>query len=515
MNGTKTEEKDPISNYLKKPIVNKKYFVDNCYNNPSLLKTRPQTQISAFSQTFSYALNPELKNEKSAVIESSNPKFKKKPLKIREKIIIPKKRKFLLTSRENNSKELNSNVNYNSKQIRPFTQTCSEEIKIPVKITDSLKINTCMEIDRNTNNIKLATMSSIEEPGGSFSDRLVNSLFRKNNMASIKKSLVSQSVKEKKNLESSRNSNSPQINNFCKSPLMPDSNPKNKEFEIYMNTKNYKLSKKIINSLKNVFEQTIKERSNSSDKAMAEMKILETFNNLLIHLSNIPSIITECIKKREKREEFFHAITFISLELSQTKDYSLLVDGMKLQAKLYKIYGDYNKSLQIYNNCLQLCNKHELYKMKTKIYKRLGKLFLELQNFKKSKSNFIKSLQMAWFVSSKKYELAIYDQLGMIAYYEGDIEKAKYYHNRMIDCELEHKNSSIRLVAISKIKSKIEMRKNMEANYMLSEANWVSSDEEEVGLYEIKKKKEKHDIFQIKSFSIKYIYFLIIFIFSS
>lgn len=514
MNGVKTEENDPTSKYLIKPTANKKYFVDNCYKNPSLLKTRPQTQISAFSQTFSYALNPELKNEKSAVIEGSYPKLKNKPLKIREKILIPKKRKILLTSRESdNSKEIHMNVNYSFKQIRPFTQTTLEEVKIPVKITDSLKINTCMEIDRNTSNLKYASMSSIEESGGSFSDRLVNSLFRKNDISTIKKGLVSQTVQGKKIFEISRNSNSPQINNPLKSPLMPDSNPRSKEYEIYMNTKNYKLSKKIINSLKNVFQQTITERSNSSEKAMVEMKILETFNNLLTHLSNIPSIITECIKKRENREEFFHAITFISLELSQTKDYSLLVDGMKLQAKLYKIYGDYNKSLQIYNNCLQLCNKHELYKMKTKIYKRLGKLYLDLQNFKKSKSNFIKSLQMAWFVSSQKYELAIYDQLGMIAYYEGDIDKAKYYHNRMIDCELERSDSSIRLVAISKIKSKIEMRKNMEANYMVSETNWASSDEEEVGLYEIKKKKEKNDVFQIKSYfyipnSIFIIYFL-------
>jgi tetratricopeptide (TPR) repeat protein len=380
--------------------------------------------------------------------------------------------------------DINSSNELRPFDFRPHTQVSSrKQTENELRSSRSIK-------DNNDN----GTFSSLEFPQDSFSGSLIKALFRQNNIKSVRNSLIEQTVGLKR-----KTSDSPILNfkNY-KFPNMPEGVGNKKEFEVYLNMKNYKLSKNILNWLKKVCETTLKERPKTSDHAYVDQKIMDIYTTLLHHLSNIPSMINECVNNRDNREDLFSSISLMAAELMQTKDFGLYVESLKLQAKIFKIYGDFSKSLQTYTQAMQLCNKHNLYKLKTKVYKRLGKLYLELQNLPKAKSNFIKSLQMAWFVSSQKYELLAYDLLGLIAYYEGSIEKAKYYHNRMITCELEDINSAIRLVAISKIKNKIEMRRSMENNFML-DANVVSSDEEEEGLYEVKKKKEDFEIYLTKS----------------
>ena len=346
--------------------------------------------------------------------------------------------------------------------------------------------------------IKINSFNSIELPHDSLTGALLTSLFRQNQSKSTRKSIIQQTLSEIRKFSVISNGiMSPRMKSSnYKNPMIAENISKDKELEAHLNMKNYKLSKSILNSLKKICETAILERPKTSDPSYIEQKILEIYTTLLNHLSNIPSIIEYSIKHRDNKDELFSGISNMTNELTHTRNYSLLVEGYKLQAKIYKIYGDFSKSLQVYIQAMQLCNKYELFKLKTKIYKRLGKLYLELQNIPKAKSNFIKTLQMAWYVSSKKYELIAYDLLGLIAYYEGAIDKAKFYHNRMLKCELEDKNSSLRIVAMTKIKTKIELRKSMENNYMIAD-NAVSSDEDEVGLYEVIKKKENIDFYNI------------------
>ena len=332
------------------------------------------------------------------------------------------------------------------------------------------------------------------------SGSLIKSLFRQNNLRAVRNSLIQQSAELRRKISENTNGcNSPTLSpKIYKTPNLPEGMAKKKELEIYLNMKNYKLSKTILGWLKNVCENTIKDHPKNADQAFVDKKIVEIYSTLVHHLSNVPTLVTECVNNRDNKEELFTSLTLMTAELMQTRDYGLYVEGLKLQAKIFKIYGDFSKSLQTYTQAMHLCNKHDLYKLKTKIYKRVGKLYLNLQNLRKAKSCFIKALEMAWFVSSKKYELIAYDLLGLIAFYDGAIEKAKYYHNRMLNCELEDQKSAIRLVEISKIKNKIEIRKSMESNFMV-ETGAASSDEEEVGLYEVKKKKEDFEIYLTKS----------------
>lgn len=500
MNSLKTD--NSISGYLKETKSHSKliYRLETGYKNISSLKTRPHTQISAFSQTFTNMPSININKEISEIITKPKtqmtifiPKVKDKLTQVRP----PTESSLKTTKLKNRYKRKNLKCISLEKQQNSFDSKKYYDTVLtdtnPQKKNDNL----------DSSKLEINQLNSIEIPQKSFVGNLMSSLFRQNNLKSVRNFLVSEKESEIKNAREGNKSpsHSPKI---FKGPILAQASSHDKELDVYMNVKNYKLSKNIVNSLKKFCEKILLDRSKKSDQIYVESKITEIYSTLLTHLVNLPSMITECVNKRNNREELFISMALMTAELAQTKDFGLYVEGLKLQAKIYKTYGNLNKSLQIYNQAKQLCNKHDLYKLKTKIYKRLGKLYLELQSLRKAKSNFIKTLELSWFVSSKKYELLAYDLLGLIAFYEGSIEKAKYYHNRMINCELEPENSSIRLIAISKIKNKIDLRKNSENNFTLLGNALVSSDEEEVGLYEIKKKEENYEIYLTPS---KILYF--------
>ena len=493
------------SNFLKLQSKAPAYRLEASYRNPSRsLRTRPNTQISAFSQTFTNGIGSplEIQRETSEVIHVS-----KNSLVIPQTELVVGAERLSVTSkwktrpsinmRVNSKKFLNLNLKLKMNAVsapeesRPF----DNRSQIQIFQRGQYDISSKKHKDSNENiNSSSENYNSAELP---VSGSLIKSLFRVNNLRAVRNSLIQQSAELRRKI--SENTNSPGLSpKIYKKPNLPEGMAKKKELEIYLNMKNYKLSKTILGWLKNVCENTIKDHPKNADQGFVDKKIVEIYSTLVNHLSNVPTLVTECVNNRDNKEELFISLTLMTAELMQTRDYGLYVEGLKLQAKIFKIYGDFSKSLQTYTQAMQLCNKHDLFKLKTKIYKRVGKLYLNLQNLRKAKSSFIKALQMAWFVSSKKYELIAYDLLGLIAFYDGSIEKARYYHNRMLNCELEDKNSAIRLVAISKIKNKIEIRKSMESNFMV-ETGAASSDEEEEGLYEVKKKKDDFEIYLTKS----------------
>lgn len=50
-------------------------------------------------------------------------------------------------------------------------------------------------------------------------------------------------------------------------------------------------------------------------------------------------------------------------------------------------------------------------------------------------------LNLAWFTGNANYELYAYEMLGILFFYLEDIEKAKFFHNKMISGKLEKKDS--------------------------------------------------------------------------
>jgi len=70
-------------------------------------------------------------------------------------------------------------------------------------------------------------------------------------------------------------------------------------------------------------------------------------------------------------------------------------------------------------------------------YKKIAKCFKEIQNHNQALYYYKKQLQLSWEQQESMHELEAYDLIGIQYYYLGNIDKAIYYHNRMMNGELE------------------------------------------------------------------------------
>ncbi|TNV74397.1 hypothetical protein FGO68_gene3937 [Halteria grandinella] len=74
-------------------------------------------------------------------------------------------------------------------------------------------------------------------------------------------------------------------------------------------------------------------------------------------------------------------------------------------------------------------------KYKIKAYAILSECFLKLR-LKQAKIYITKYLMCSWKLNKPNDELKGYEQMGKFYYYEGNIEKAQFYHNKMIQGEI-------------------------------------------------------------------------------
>lgn len=72
--------------------------------------------------------------------------------------------------------------------------------------------------------------------------------------------------------------------------------------------------------------------------------------------------------------------------------------------------------------------------------------------------NYKKLLQLAWERNNKSMELIAYDGISTIYYYLGDLEKTRYYHERMWKGITENKNSAIRNLSKTQLEGKRRQR---------------------------------------------------------
>lgn len=86
-------------------------------------------------------------------------------------------------------------------------------------------------------------------------------------------------------------------------------------------------------------------------------------------------------------------------------------------------------------------------------YKYLGLCFHNLDMHEYGLKCFKKMLEVAWDNKDVRSELAGYDYIGMQYYYLGDVDKASYYHERMMKAICESSDSLLR-----KLRGNIESR---------------------------------------------------------
>lgn len=91
-----------------------------------------------------------------------------------------------------------------------------------------------------------------------------------------------------------------------------------------------------------------------------------------------------------------------------------------------------------------------------KSYKNIGICFQNLKLYNTSLLYFGKFLECAWYFGNTEAEFKAYDLLGVTYYLLGELETAKFYHEKMIQNDNEPDESDVKILSIKKTVEKLK-----------------------------------------------------------
>lgn len=141
-----------------------------------------------------------------------------------------------------------------------------------------------------------------------------------------------------------------------------------------------------------------------------------------------------------------------------SSDHSGLQNAFKIQGNIYLHLEDLKNALISYRNLKGIAEYNCDYLDKILAYQKIGNCYKLLKHYKLALTNYKKMLQLSWDIKSMKYELLAYDFIGMQYYYLGDIERARYYHERMWRGISEDVKSPVRKISQQNLKLKRKSR---------------------------------------------------------
>lgn len=170
----------------------------------------------------------------------------------------------------------------------------------------------------------------------------------------------------------------------------------------------------------------------------------------------------ECNQKGNYKQAIF-----LYEKLKEIHDRKHNTDGL---LEVYGILGNlYYETSQIrnavsyFNKYKDLAENKKQYKKKMSAFKQLGICHQVIKDYKTALVNFKLLLQLAWKEENIEMELTAYDYMSIQYFYLGDLDGARYYHNRIWKGATEKMESRAREISnkvleASKNKQKIPPR---------------------------------------------------------
>jgi len=132
-------------------------------------------------------------------------------------------------------------------------------------------------------------------------------------------------------------------------------------------------------------------------------------------------------------------------------DLILLAKTINNIAETYFIFGELKNAIFANTQLKWLCEITGLHKYKMYAFLNLAKCCKKLGRLTDSQIFFKKTLQYCWYYKENDLELDLYEELGLIHYNLGNLEKAKKYHDRCLANELESDGSISKQLGIKNI----------------------------------------------------------------
>ena len=222
-------------------------------------------------------------------------------------------------------------------------------------------------------------------------------------------------------------------------------------------TKKYILAKRIVTAFEKTLENNNEEimQKNLKIKTSEDDEEMNSFTLLQTRCQNLIELIHKAIKNRKDKVTLDNTFVLMGNLALKTQNIEIYISTLKVKGKIGLMYGDVYRAIGDFKTIKKIADQNKLYLIKLKAYKHLALCFQKIENYKMAILYNFKLLQTAWLCNNVKYELLAYDNIGILYYYEGDIPKAKFYHEKMMSGAIEPKNSKLRQLGITKLTNKM------------------------------------------------------------
>ena len=137
------------------------------------------------------------------------------------------------------------------------------------------------------------------------------------------------------------------------------------------------------------------------------------------------------------RKQDFHFLTFTYRMISET----------------YLLFGELENSLYT-SNCMRiLCEHFTNWTDKINALLLMSKSLKRLHQIPQSLLILKKALQWVWAEGYQEKELEIYEEMGILNYYLGNMGKALFYHEKALNCEVEEEDSMSKKIGIESVEN--------------------------------------------------------------
>ncbi|CAD8120735.1 unnamed protein product [Paramecium sonneborni] len=258
--------------------------------------------------------------------------------------------------------------------------------------------------------------------------------------------------------------------NVYKAPQALQTNPQT----LKKQSRIYKMTQYIIQQ----YNEDIKaiRESQDYDDSMAEQKVSRYLTEAWLSMEQLIQNLTGLLAFKFNRNECEQSMKDILLECFKSKNICIHQRILYIFGKIEQLFYNPIQGAIYYKICKRLSDTEGHYSNKMKAYRGLGECLLRIYP-KLSQLYFTKYLMSAWKLKQKNDELLAYELLGKYYFYVGQIEKAKLFHDRMINGNCEDENSRVRLLALSRLEQG-SLSNKINKDHLIVDIEQVSSDDE-------------------------------------
>ncbi|CAK69609.1 unnamed protein product (macronuclear) [Paramecium tetraurelia] len=216
--------------------------------------------------------------------------------------------------------------------------------------------------------------------------------------------------------------------------------------------------------------------SQDYDEATADLKVSRYLTEAWLSIEQLIQNLTGLLAYKFNRQECEQQMKEILLDCFKQKNICVHQRILYIFGKIEQLFYNPIQGAIYFKICKRLSDTDAHYSNKMKAYRGLGECLLRIYP-KLSQLYFTKYLMAAWKLKQKNDELLAYELLGKYYFYVGQIEKAKLFHERMINGNCEDENSRVRLLALSRLEQG-SLSNKINKDHLIVDIEQVSSDDE-------------------------------------